>query len=175
MAQRVLFVQFLLIIEASRSHSDTPHSVGLLWTSDQPNAETSIWQHTTLFAPGGIRTHNPSTPAAADPRPRPRGHQNYKRVVAFMDITTDTVHRPTYTKWSRYLIQILYLHLCLYLHAAGVLLKKPTIAQLVEKFPAFHGTQKFITAFTTARVLPLSWTRLTIWRLTAILMVAPHR
>ena len=26
---------------ASRSHSDTPPSVGLLWTSDQPDAETS--------------------------------------------------------------------------------------------------------------------------------------
>jgi hypothetical protein len=25
----------------SRSHSDTPHSVGLLWSSDQPVAETS--------------------------------------------------------------------------------------------------------------------------------------
>jgi hypothetical protein len=33
--------QSLLIIEASQSHSDTPHSVGLLWTSDQPDAETS--------------------------------------------------------------------------------------------------------------------------------------
>ena len=32
--------QGLLIIEASRSHSDTPHSVGLLSTSDQPDAET---------------------------------------------------------------------------------------------------------------------------------------
>jgi hypothetical protein len=30
-----------LIVVASRSHSDTPHSVGLLWTSDQPDAETS--------------------------------------------------------------------------------------------------------------------------------------
>ena len=30
-----------LIIKASRSHCDTPHSVGLLWTSDQPVAETS--------------------------------------------------------------------------------------------------------------------------------------
>jgi hypothetical protein len=29
------------IIGASRSHSDTLHSVGLLWTSDQPFAETS--------------------------------------------------------------------------------------------------------------------------------------
>ena len=27
---------------------DTPHSTGLLWTGDQPNAETSTWQHTTL-------------------------------------------------------------------------------------------------------------------------------
>jgi hypothetical protein len=38
----------LLIIMVSRSHSDTPHSVGLLWTSDQANAETSTCQHTTL-------------------------------------------------------------------------------------------------------------------------------
>jgi hypothetical protein len=38
----------LLIIEASRSHSDTPHSVGLLWTSDQPDAEKSSWKYTTL-------------------------------------------------------------------------------------------------------------------------------
>ena len=29
--------QDLFIVEASRSHSDTPHSVELLWTSDQPN------------------------------------------------------------------------------------------------------------------------------------------
>jgi len=33
--------QGLLNIEASRSHSDTPHLVGLLWTSDQPDADTS--------------------------------------------------------------------------------------------------------------------------------------
>ena len=34
---------------ASRSHSlDTPHSVGLPWTSDQPVAATSASQHTTL-------------------------------------------------------------------------------------------------------------------------------
>ena len=33
--------QGLLISEVSPSHSDTPHSVGLLWTSDRPDAETS--------------------------------------------------------------------------------------------------------------------------------------
>ena len=41
MAQQPLMCQGLLIIEASWSHSDTSHSVGLLWTSDQPHAETS--------------------------------------------------------------------------------------------------------------------------------------
>jgi len=65
-----------LIHEGSRSHSDT-HSIGLLWTSDQP--ETSTCQHSTLtpdiHAPGGIRTHNLSRRAVADPRLRPRGHR----------------------------------------------------------------------------------------------------
>ena len=68
----------VLIIKASQSHSDIPHSVGLLWVSDQPHAETSTSQHTTLttdiHAPSGIRIHNPSKRAAADPPLRPRGH-----------------------------------------------------------------------------------------------------
>jgi hypothetical protein len=79
MAQQSLVGQGLLIIEASRSHSDTPHSVGRLWTSDQPDAETSTWQHTTLTtdrhpSPCGIWTRNPSKRAAADQRLRLRGH-----------------------------------------------------------------------------------------------------
>jgi len=41
MAQQPLVGQGLLITEASRSYSDTPQSVGLLWASDQPNARTS--------------------------------------------------------------------------------------------------------------------------------------
>ena len=40
--------QELLFIEDSRLPSDTPHSVVLLWTSDRPDAETSIWPHSTL-------------------------------------------------------------------------------------------------------------------------------
>jgi hypothetical protein len=39
-AQQPLMGQGLLIVDASRSRSDTPHSVELLWTSDQPGAET---------------------------------------------------------------------------------------------------------------------------------------
>ena len=48
MAQEPPVGQNLLIIEASSLHSDTPHSVGLLWTSDQPDAETYTGQHSTL-------------------------------------------------------------------------------------------------------------------------------
>jgi hypothetical protein len=37
-----------LIVEVSRSHSNTAHSLGLLWTRDRSVAETSTWQHTTF-------------------------------------------------------------------------------------------------------------------------------
>jgi hypothetical protein len=57
--------QVLLIIQASPSHSDKRHFVGILWTSDQPDAETSILQHTTLtrdlHAPAGFETTIPET------------------------------------------------------------------------------------------------------------------
>jgi hypothetical protein len=63
-------------------HSDTPHSVGRLWTSNQPDAETSIWQtqnsqETAIGASGGIRTRSPSKPAAANLRFRPRGQPDW--------------------------------------------------------------------------------------------------
>jgi hypothetical protein len=38
--------QGLHIVEASRSHSDTPQSVGFLWTGDQTDENT--WQHITF-------------------------------------------------------------------------------------------------------------------------------
>jgi hypothetical protein len=41
MVQQAVEGKGLLVIEASRSHSDTPLSVGHLWTSDQLDAETS--------------------------------------------------------------------------------------------------------------------------------------
>jgi hypothetical protein len=41
MAQQPQVGQGLLITEASRSHSDTPHSVGFLRMSDQPDEDTS--------------------------------------------------------------------------------------------------------------------------------------
>ena len=50
-----------------RHHTqDTQDSVGLLWTSDRPDAETSTFQHTTLTkdtrpAAGEIRTRRQQT------------------------------------------------------------------------------------------------------------------
>jgi len=38
-----------------------------------------------------------------------------------------------------------------------VLLEQLTVLQLVNKFPAFHGTRRFITALTSVRHLSLSW------------------
>jgi hypothetical protein len=58
------------------------HTVGLLWTSDQPVAETSIYtgqhnrqtQETNFHVPSGIRTCDPSNQVVADLHLRPRGH-----------------------------------------------------------------------------------------------------
>ena len=44
------------------TYSDTPQSIGLLWTSDQPVAETSTWQHTTLTT-----DRHPCPPVAFEP------------------------------------------------------------------------------------------------------------
>jgi hypothetical protein len=49
MAQQSLVVRDLLIIEASRSHSGTPHSVILLCTSDQPVAKTYLTTQTFML------------------------------------------------------------------------------------------------------------------------------
>jgi len=37
----------LLIAEVSKSHSDTPHTVGLLWTSDQPVEKAYVTTYNT--------------------------------------------------------------------------------------------------------------------------------
>jgi hypothetical protein len=64
----------LLIVEASRSYSDTPHSVQLLWTSDRPVAGNSTSQHTTLTVQrhSCTRRHsNPQPQQANSRRPIP--------------------------------------------------------------------------------------------------------
>jgi hypothetical protein len=77
----------LLNVKASRSYSDTPHPVGLLWTrmispSQRPLPDnTQHSKQTYIYGAGGIRNRNPSKRAAADPRLRPRGHWGRRHAV----------------------------------------------------------------------------------------------
>jgi len=50
-----------------------------------------------------------------------------------------------------------YLHTYLLTPWYRVRLEQLTGLQLVKKFPAFHGTRRFITAFTSIRHFSLSW------------------
>jgi hypothetical protein len=71
MTQQPLAGQGLLIFEASLSHSDTPHSVRHLWTSDQPDAEIYTSQHTTFTRerhPCHQRETKPAIPASVRPQ-----------------------------------------------------------------------------------------------------------
>ena len=58
-------------------HTETPHLVGLLCTSDQPDVETCIWQHRTLTRdryPCRRRDSNQQLHQASCSSLRPRGH-----------------------------------------------------------------------------------------------------
>jgi hypothetical protein len=44
-----LFRLFFMSPQTWRSLSDTPHPVRLLWSSDQPVAETATWQHAVTW------------------------------------------------------------------------------------------------------------------------------
>jgi hypothetical protein len=109
--------QGILNVEISQ-----PHSVGLLWTSDQPDAEVSTWQHTTLIryihAPGVFRTRNLSKWAVARTRLRLRGYWDRRkggmrtkfRQEIYIQISTaaqgSTVRRgPENAGWFRILCQ----------------------------------------------------------------------
>jgi len=74
MEQQPIVSQGLLTVVVTRSRSDTPHSLRLPWTSDQPEAEISNWQETDIHASNRFLTHDPSKQAGADPRLGPRGH-----------------------------------------------------------------------------------------------------
>ena len=57
----------------------------------------------------------------------------------------------------------IYIYICTHIFTylltpwCRVLLEKLTGLQLVKKFPAFHGTRRFITALTSVRHLSISW------------------
>jgi len=85
------------IIKASRSHSDTPLSVGILWTSDELVAQTS--RKTQNPHTGGIRTRNPSKTATTDPRLRPPGQKHTE-----LPLVSKTVFYLKRNKYTRVLL-----------------------------------------------------------------------
>ena len=94
--------------QVPRSHSDTPHSVWLLWTSDRPVAETSTWQQSQeIDIHARRRTRNPSKRAAADRRLKtalPPAKQRNSDVVCYnSDVEEDSIciiyYRTWYINW----------------------------------------------------------------------------
>jgi len=63
MAQQLQLGQGLLIIEASRTQSDTPHSVGRLWTSNKNDADqtTQQAQETDEHVPAELESAIPTS------------------------------------------------------------------------------------------------------------------
>ena len=90
-----------------------------------------LWVKRKSFAPEGVRKPNP--PASS-------------RVAAPVPIEFN------YRKWM-----YMYIHTYLLTPWCRVLLEKLTGLQLVKKFPALHGTRRFITVLTSLRHLSLSW------------------
>jgi len=72
-----------------------------------------------------------------------------------LEIHLNIIHpsTPRSPQWSPYIT------VCSYLLTpwCRVLPEQLTGLQLVKKFPAFHGTRRFITALTSVRHLSLSW------------------
>jgi len=78
------------------------------------------------------------------------------------------IRQPKYISWTHSHEHLLtYIHTYLLTPWSRVLLQKLTCFQSVKKFPAFHITRRFITAFKSARQLSLSWT-------TSIQALPPH-
>ena len=95
-------------------------------------------------------------------------YTNHIRQKSFHTVTTAITHDCTIP----YLVNVVRILIRMMLYAmqqhgkywvnlltpwCRVLLEQLTGLQLVKKFPAFHGTQRFITALTSVRHLSLSW------------------
>jgi len=91
------------------------------------------------------RTHKRPPPVSILGQPNPV----HIPTSHLLEIHPNIIHpyTPTSPQWSPYLLT----------PWCRVLLEKLTGFQLVKKFPAIHGTRRFITALTSVRHLSLSW------------------
>jgi len=94
-SQQSLIGQGLLFINRSRSHSDTPHSVGLPWRCNHPDAWACTWQHTILTRDGHPcpkRESNPQSQPSERPQSphlKSRGHWDRQQVILLEEILTE--------------------------------------------------------------------------------------
>jgi hypothetical protein len=65
--------------------------------------------------------------------------------------------RDRFSQDYKMMMIIIIIKIIILISCSTVFLEKLTSLQLVKKFPAFYGTRKFITAFTSARQLSVSW------------------
>ena len=72
-------------------------------------------------------------------------------------ITAFTSARHLFLPWASSIQSIPPTSHLLKIHLNIIFLEMLTVSQLVKKFPPFYGTRRFITAFTSARHLSLSW------------------
>ena len=78
-----------------------------------------------------------------------------------LSVTTDFIIARVSTYFLTYSLPYLITHSLTYLLTpwSWVLLEKLTGSQLGKKFPTYYGTRRFITTFTSACHLSLSWAR----------------
>jgi hypothetical protein len=85
-----------LIVEVSRSHSDSPGRVTSL-TQRPLRDNTQHSQEREIYAPGGIRTHIPSKRVAAEPSRRPRSHWDRPNIfLVYKNVCTGRKESPVY-------------------------------------------------------------------------------
>ena len=145
------------IIEHSRLQSDSPQSVGLLWTSDQLVAETSTWRHTTL-----TRNRHPDIRRDSDPQ--------FQQASGRRPTTLDRATAGIGCNWPR--IQELFSewigcqlafvcrpHRELHCRHYVVLTLNPSLISITSPFDMQHLLRMFFNnciSLTTARDLTLS-------------------
>ena len=151
----------LLVVEVPRSHWDTPHTEGVLWTSVRPVAETSTWPHTTLTRkrrPCLRRVSNPQSQHASGRRPtRPPGSASIDIRYGNVTWQQDTMYNTDVCSLEELGLKTLKMSPLRYLETSGT--KYPWRSDISQKLiPIVKKFIKFLVFF-----LPISKSSLNTW------------
>ena len=84
-------------------------------------------------------------------------HHRWRTVHSKAASLSRTIFHQLFTDTLSQVILLTYLRIYLLTPCSRVLLEKLIGSQLVKKFPALYGTQRFINTFKIARSLSISW------------------